>query len=263
MKDIIEIEGLTFKYNNKLIFDKLNLNIIRNKFTTIIGPNNCGKGILSKILLGIIKADANIKIDNLELNQHNVKNIRNMIGYIPNSIENVMLMDTVLDEILMFNDKIDNNKLENLLKYFEIEDILNVNPKHLSDGQKQLIYIISQIASNPKIIMLNKSLTLLDNLTKEKVLNLLKKICVENKITIINITNDTDEIIYSDYVVVINDGKVLINGLKEEVIDNEKLFKKLNLKIPFMVELYQKLKYYGLINKLELNMDKMVNKLWK
>lgn len=259
MENIIEIKNLNFSYKNKLIFDKLNLEIKKGTFTTIIGSNNSGKTTLVKILLGIIKTDSDIKID-----KKNVKEFdKDKVGYIPNNISDSIIMDTVLDEIKLNNNKINNKELDRLLNEFNLLEKKYENPKNLSSGEQQILYIISSLLKNPKIIICDEAFSMLDNLVKDKLLKILKKLCREKGITIINVTNDIEEILYGEYVIVLSDKKILFNEKKETIIENEKLLKKLKFKTPFMVELSLKLGYYGLINNIDTDMDRMINKLWK
>ena len=104
---------------------------------------------------------------------------------------------------------------------------------------------------------------MVDNLTKDKLLKFLKKMTKEQNITIINFTNDTEDVVYGDYIAIMADKKIIINERKEILLNDEKLFKKLNLQLPFMAQLSKKLSYYNLLNNVELDMNKMVNKIWK
>ena len=258
MENIIEIKDLTYSYKDKLIFDKLNFEIKRGTYTTIIGSNNSGKSTLVKILLGIIKTEADIKINNKDIN----KIEKNIIGYIPDNINDSIIMDTIIDEITL-NDKVDNKLLNKLLDEFNLKDRKYDKPKNLSNGEQQLIYIISSLVRKPKIIICDEAFTNLDNLVKDKILKTLKKLSFEKGITIINVTNDTEDILYGDNVVIISDKKIIINDKKESILNDEKLFKKLHLKMPFMAELSIKLGYYGLLNNIETDMNRMINRLWK
>lgn len=261
MDSIIKINNLNYKINDKIIFNDLNLNIVSGSFNTIIGANNSGKSTLSRIIAGIILTDSSIQILNKELNRKNKREIQKNISYIPFNSEDSIIMDTVNDELMLSCR--DVKYLSKLINEFSLESILNKNPNELSGGQKQLIYFISEMARKPQLIIIDDGLSMLDNLIKDKIFKYLKKINRENKITILNITNDTEEIIYSEYVAIIDDGQILINDKTNEILKHEDLFKKLNLDLPFMVELSNKLKYYELIEKLELDIDKLVNKLWK
>lgn len=259
MENIIEIKDLTFSYHDKLIFDKLNLEIKQGTFTTIIGSNDSGKSTLIKIVLGLIKTDSNITIDGKNIKYFD----KNKIGFIPDNINDSIIMDTVIDEIMLNNDKINNDELDKLLKEFNLYEKKNENPKNLSDGEQQLMYLISYLLKKPSIIICDGSFNSVCSLMKDNILKKLKRLCNEKKITIINVTNDSEDILYGDYVVILYNNKVIFNDKKEILLNNEKLFRKVKLKVPFMSDVSLKLCYYGLLNNIETDMGRMINKLWK
>ena len=261
MKKVIQIKNLTYNYNDQVVFDNLCLELERSTFLNVIGSNDTGKTTLSKILLGLIKTDSEIKIDGTVLNELNIKKIREQICYIPNNIKDSLIMDTVEEE-LYFNN---NNKkeIQRLIKEYNFESKLKEDPKTLSGGEQQIMYIISSLAKHPKIIICDEAFTMLDNLVKDRILKTLKKLSKEKQITIINFTNDSEDLMYGDEIAIIHDHKILIHDKKEIVLKNEKIFIKLNIKLPFMIELSNKLKFYNLLDNTIIDMDRMINKIWK
>jgi hypothetical protein len=83
------------------------------------------------------------------------------------------------------------------------------------------------------------------------------------KKTIINITNDNEEIIYGKKVLILKDNEVILNDDIKNLINDEKYFKQIKSDLPFMISLSLKLKYYNLLDKQITSMDRMVDKLWK
>ncbi len=128
----------------------------------------------------------------------------------------------------------------------------------LSNGEKELIEILYAFM-NYKIIVFTDSTSNIDNLKREKIFKYVKN----NKITLINITNKSEDIIYSDKVMLVKDKKIILNIDLKDILNHEKEFKENNIELPFMAELSLKLRYYNLINKPIFSMTKMVNKLWK
>ena len=98
--------------------------------------------------------------------------------------------------------------------------------------------------------------------TKE-IMDLLKYFKEEENMTIIMTTDNLEETLYSDYLYILNDGKILLQGKPLDVLKEDNTLNKLGLNIPFMIDLSVKLKDYDLIDSIELDMDKLVNKLWK
>ena len=81
--------------------------------------------------------------------------------------------------------------------------------------------------------------------------------------TIINFTNDVEEGLVGNQVVIIGNGKVLLKGSKKNVFENENFFEENDMNLPFVVSLSDKLKFYDLIDKIYLNEKKLVDDLWK
>ena len=104
---------------------------------------------------------------------------------------------------------------------------------------------------------------MLDGESHKLLLDLIKKINQEKKITIINITHDMNDTIYSDRILVLDKGKIALIGTKDEVYADDKKLKSIGLNLPFMVDLSKRLGYYGLVDKNILNMNTMVKHLWK
>ena len=84
-----------------------------------------------------------------------------------------------------------------------------------------------------------------------------------NKKRIINYTTDIEETLLLDYLVVLHENKIIMEGKKELVLQEEKILKKLGFNLPFIVELSNGLKYYGVIDKVYFNNEELVNVLWK
>ena len=208
-----------------------NLDIKKNTFTTILGPNNCGKTKLTEILK---------------------KKFENAITIfsIPKNI-NVDIKELI--------DKCSDKKLNTLLKKLKIKQLLDYSFKKLSIGEKQLIQIASILLSDYDVIILDNALSNLSSVNKELILKYLKQL---NDKTIINITTNKEDIVYGDNIVLINND-IVVNDKTENVIKDESVFKSIGFELPFMALLSLKLKYYDLLDKPIMDMNRMVNKLWK
>lgn len=269
MDNIIMIKNLNFSYKDKVIFKDFNLDIEKNKFIHIVGPNGSGKSTLIKIILGLIKAEGYINIYRMNLCKDNMMDIRKNIGVVFENPDNTFVAETVADDIafalenLQYTPKQIEEKIKKISEYLKIEELLEKNPHYLSGGEKQLASLASALVLEPKILILDEALTMLSGVQREKILKLLKKVVKDKKITVINVTHDMEDTIYGDKIIVLNHGKVLYNEYKEEVYKHEKELKKIGLELPFMVDLSNKLRYYGLVDEDILSMSKMVNHLWK
>ena len=265
---MITIRNLTFKYRAKDMFDNVDMDIEKGKITSIIGPNGSGKSTLVKILVGLYRYNGKIEINNIPLLKDNRKEIRKSIGIVFTNPDNQFVAETVMDDIAftlenMNYKKIDiRKKIEEVSKYLGIYDILECNPHDLNSNQKQLVSLASALVHDPKILILDEALTMLDPYDKEKILKILKEL--NNKgLTILNISHDIEDTLISDKIYVLDKGKIVLSGTKEEVYKEEDKLHKLGFELPFMVELSNRLMFYDLIDHVIYDMEEMVDILWK
>lgn len=269
MDNIIQISNLNFKYGDVDIFKDFSLSIKRGSFTSIIGPNGSGKSTLMKIIVGLLKCDADVVVDDVKMSVDTYKDIRSRIGFVFENPDNQFVAETVMDEIAFSLENMNISKKEirksvtEVSSMLHIDDILECEPHSLSGGQKQLVALASALSINPKILVLDEALEMLDNNQKEEILNLLVKLNKEQDLTIINITHNSEELLYGSDIAIINKGVLIENGLTKDILRKEKSFKNNGLELPFVVDLSYKLKYYGLVDDIVLDMDELVNKIWK
>lgn len=243
--------------NYKNIFKNLNLEIKDKEFITIIGGSASGKTTLVNFLIGKIKSD------NVIVNYR-----KEEISVVFCDIDSNFIYDTVIENLVFPLENLNYSKeeidesLNKIVKYLKIEELLNLNVNTLSGGEKELVVIASALLTNPKLLILDESFIMLDNIQKEKIFKLLRKINREFKTTIIYLTNDVESIVYGKQIGVISN-KQIIKGNLKDILRDEKLFKTAKQKLPFMANLSLKLKYYGLVDDIILDESKMVDTLWK
>lgn len=269
MDNIIKIKNMSFNYKNKVIFEDFDLDIEKGKFIHIVGPNGSGKSTLVKILLGLLKAEGYINVYCMNMCEDNLMDIRRNIGVVFENADNTFVAETVADDIafplenLQYTPKTIGDKIKKITEYLKIEDLLERNPHYLSGGEKQLVALASALVTEPKILILDEALTMLDGVEKDNILKLLKKLVKEKQITVINVTHDMEDTVYGDKIIVLHHGQVIFNDDKESVYKEEKKLKSIGLELPFMVDLSNKLRYYGLVDENIISMNEMVNHLWK
>jgi len=145
----------------------------------------------------------------------------------------------------------------NLYEDFNCEELKNKTI--LTKLDKIKLSILANLESEEKIFVFMNVLTYLDKDFKRKVINYLK----EHQKLIINYTSEIEETLYLDYLIVIHDNKIVMEGTKEQILSEEKILKKLGFKLPSILELSNGLKYYGLIDKSYYDNESLVDVLWK
>ena len=134
-----------------------------------------------------------------------------------------------------------------------------IHKKDLTKIDELKLKILASLNTNKTVFVFFDVLTYLDKDFKERLIRYL----ILNKKRIINYTTDIEETLLLDYLVVLHENKIIMEGKNELVLQEEKILKKLGFNLPFIVELSNGLKYYGVIDKVYFNNEELVNVLWK
>lgn len=251
------------------LFLGLQLEVKKGSFLSIVGRNGCGKSTLVKILLGLIDIDSLIEVDGISLNKKNKTKILKKIGVVFENPESNFTAETPREDMstylrnLGYSESRIKREIEINAELFGITELLDYSISNLSGGEKQQVALAIATLHKPTILILDDAFAMLDGITKERMLKIIKKMNREDKMTVIQITHDMDDTLYGNEIAVIDNQKIVLYGKKEDVLKKEKIFKQAGLELPFMASLSLKLQFYGLIDTMILDMDKMVNVLWK
>lgn len=268
MEDIIVIKDLNFGYRDMPIFNHFSLTIKAGSFTTFVGPNGSGKSTLVKLFVGLLSTDSYISIDSITLCHNNIKEIRKRIGIVFENPDNQFVAETVMDDIAFSLENMGyakneiRKKVMEISLYLGIKPLLEKEPHCLSGGEKQLVALASALVSDPKILILDEAFTMLDGKERKRLFEILEELH-QKGMTILNITHDLEDALYGDEVLVIQDGTLILKGATKDVLREEKILKQVGLDLPFVVDLSNKLRYYGLVDDIYLNMEALVDHLWK
>lgn len=267
--NIIEINNLTFRYGNKFIYDNFSLNIERGTWVTIAGPNGAGKTTLVKILAGLVKNYSDVKIFGKKVNKKNIYDIRKEVGFVFDNPDNFFACETVEDELAFSLENMAvwpstiKKKIKEVSHLLGIEDLLKENPYDLSGGEKQKVALACALMLEPRILILDEALMMVDINQRDELLKIIKEYNKKKRVTVISFTHDLKEAIYSDRLVILNEGKIIVDGVFPKVFDEERVMRKIGLEVPFAVELSQKLRVYNLVNKIDLDLERLVDEVWK
>ena len=246
---MIRLENVSFKYreSNKIL-DNINLNVQDGEIVTIVGKNGSGKSTIGKLIAGILKLkDGNIFIDDLDIKKHQ-KEIRNRVGVVFQNQENQVIFNSIQDELSFSLKGLSKQEVENrineALKKVEMSEFKNKELYNLSLGQKQRIMIAEVLAKKPKYIIFDEPTTMIDSLGKEKIYQIIKNL-KEQGYTIICITNLADEILLADRTLVLEQGKIVLEIKKEELVEKASELKKYEIKLPTILEILVELQKAG------------------
>lgn len=222
----VEVKNLSFSYREKEILKDLNMKIKSNKITAIVGESGCGKSTLAKLVGGFERNyDGEILYNGLSEISNDSLN------------ENIMLVDNnpyFFKESLRYNLKManknaDDDKLIEVLEevglysYFKntggLDSILESAGNNLSGGQKQRLAIGRVLLKEPKILILDESISNIDKESEDLILNLIQKL--KEKMTIILITHRLNTVLQADYIYYLDNKKVAEEGSFEELSKGE------------------------------------------
>lgn len=261
---IIKVRDLTFKYNDKKIFDNLNLDIYEGTFVTIIGKNSSGKTTLAKLLSGLYRGEGYINIDGYLLGDYFKDKIKRNFSF---CFDEKIPFDTVRDSLAFSLESLQYTKkeIEILIKkssqIFKIENILDKSVDEISTSDKIKVNIASILIHKPKIILLDNVLCKLNYKDKKLIIKILKDYQKESKLTVILITNDINDTLLSDRIIVLENGKVSLDDSPKNIYQNDRI-EKMGFDLPFIVELSHNLILYDLLDNVYLTDKGVLDKLW-
>ena len=267
----IEIKNLSFSYNK----EEKNLNHVSFKvhegsYVSIIGHNGSGKSTLAKLIIGLLAPDdGEIYIDDEQVTHKTIRKIRQKIGLVFQNPDNQFIGATVEDDIAfgLENRRIPRPEMQEIVKNFAkrvgMDEYLEKEPSNLSGGQKQRVAIAGALSLNPEILILDEATSMLDPKGKKDIRDLVEEMKKQNpQLTILSITHDVEEAYLSDEVIVLSHGEVAFKGKPEEVFKRREALNSLNLEMPFILDLKEKLKEENIdIDKCK-DINDIAEKLW-
>lgn len=257
--DVIKIENLNLNFGSKVIYNNLNLEIKEKTWNSLLGSNGSGKTTLLKVILGLIKSDS-VYIDGVKLDDNSKYEIRKKMGCVFENPNYNLMCETVEEELanplenLNVEEKEINIRIDNIIRLFKFSKEKKTSIKDLTIDEKQILSIMVSLITSPKILILDEAFTFMNKSEKKRILKILKKL----DITIISVTHDVEELLFSDNLIILEEGKIKTNDKKENIFEKEILDD-----FPFIVELSKKLQYYDLVNDISYSYKELVDKIWE
>lgn len=268
---ILEVKNIKFNYDqDHQVLNDLSFALEQGQYVCLIGPNGSGKSTIAKLILGLLSANSGeIVVDGLTVNPDNLAKIRNKIGIVFQNPDNQFIGATVEDDIAfgLENHLVPSEDMPNIIREFAsevgMENFLNSEPSKLSGGQKQRVAIAGVLATNPEIIIFDEATAMLDPKGKKEIIGLAKTLHRKKHKTILSITHDMEEVVNSDYVLVLDKGKIVLSGSPKEIFSQTKTLLDSQMDLPFVAKLSLMLRNEGVIKDMELFSRDLVEGLWQ
>lgn len=269
---LIQIQDLTYEYDDFKL-GPLNLEIEKDQWISVIGRNGSGKSTLARLIDGLIEAQSGtVTIAGLEVNDQNVWQIRSQIGVVFQNPDNQFVGANVEDDVAfgLENRQISHaemvKRVNESLEAVGMAEFAKHEPSKLSGGQKQRVAIAGILAIRPQIIILDEATSMLDPEGRRDLIQLIRHLKDQYHFTVIAITHDIDETVFSDQIIVLDQGKIRMQGRPADVYQNRDQLVDLGLDLPFVEKLKLELQENGLAELKDdetLDEKEMVAKLWQ
>ena len=258
MKDVVTVKDLNYK-----ILKNINFSLEPNTLTALIGMSGSGKTTLLECLSGISNYSGEIKTYNFINKKNSILNWK--IGLFLGTIN--LSYGTVYSNLIepLNNLRISNQDetISEILKKLGIDKLKDRYINTLSYCEKSIVAFAKSIVHEPSILLIDNILNSLDSYYKNKVIQYLEEFKTRENNIVILVTNDPEDLKLSDNIMILNNGELVETGNNREILQKENIFIKNGLKLPFIIDLSNKLKDYGLVENLVYDNESLVDEIWK
>lgn len=274
MSSYIEFENVTFSYRDEeegtvnTVIKDLSFTVDKGDFVCVLGHNGCGKSTTAKLCNAILIPDSGrVLVDGIDTkDEDKIYGIRRKVGMVFQNPDNQIVATIVEDDVafgpenLGIDPKEIRERVDEALKQVEMYDFRTSEPHKLSGGQKQRVAIAGIIAMKPECIVLDEPTAMLDPRGRREVMKTVKMLNEEFGITVIFITHYMDEAVKAKRVIVMDEGKIILDGAPREVFTHIDTLRNVGLDVPEATELATLLSNRGVnIRKDVLDVDELLD----
>lgn len=255
---IIKFDNVSFAYEleDEGVVNAVNdfsLEVPEGQFLAVIGHNGCGKSTVAKLINGILVPNkGKVTVEGMDTSdEEKTVDIRKTVGMVFQNPDNQIVATIVEDDVAFGPENLGvepseiRKAVDSALKAVGMYEFRKREPHRLSGGQKQRVAIAGVIAMNTKCIVMDEPTAMLDPQGRKEVMDTVMKLNKEFGITVILITHYMDEAVKADRVVVMDGGRIAIDGTPKEVFKNVEKMKGLGLDVPQATELAYRLRKKG------------------
>ena len=264
--DIIKAEDVYFSYsstddkNAAFAVNGVTMNIHKGQFTAILGRNGSGKSTIAKHFNAILVADkGTVTVNGMDTaDENNLFAIRQFAGMVFQNPDNQIVSSVVEEDVAFALENLGvepseiRKRVDDALKAVSMYEYRLHSPNQLSGGQKQRIAIAGIIAMRPECIILDEPTAMLDPHGRKEVLDIIQRLNRDYGITVVLITHYMDEASKADRIIVMDNGKVIMDDIPKNIFSEVERVKSAGLDVPQVTELVYEL------NKCGFNLDKHI-----
>ncbi|MBP2030065.1 energy-coupling factor transport system ATP-binding protein [Methanohalophilus levihalophilus] len=262
---MIEIKNLSFRYpRSEYILRDVNIRISAGEYVAIVGENGSGKSTLVRHLNGLLlPAEGSVTVSGMPTTDEScLDQIRQKVGMVFQDPMTQFVGATVWEDVafgpsnLCFSREKMLEAVEASLRAVGLEEFRDASPSLLSGGQMQLAAIAGVLAMEPECLVFDESVSMLDSITRNKIISLIQKLHSDGK-TIVHIAHNLDEIRHAERIIALKNGRVLYDGKMATFLERE-VFRDAGMAIPQIMDLSLRLKQAGILEDIACDMGTVV-----
>ena len=257
---MLQTEHLSFTYpaeegqTSTVALEDVSLSIERGSFVVVLGHNGSGKSTLAKHMNAVLlPSGGTVYVEGMDTRDEALLlEIRRRVGMVFQNPDNQIVANVVEEDVAFAPENLGvpseeiRRRVDDALAAVGLAEFTRHAPHLLSGGQKQRVAIAGVIAMAPECIVLDEDTAMLDPAGRREVLSAIRALNQERGITVVLITHHMDEAMDADRLIVMNDGKLVIDGAPAEVFTQVEALRAMGLAAPDTVELLYGLRQGGM-----------------
>ena len=250
MTTAIQVNDLHYTYEGQdggethIVFDDLSLSIEQGSFVAVLGHNGCGKSTLAKHFNAILlPAGGSVTVYGMDTkDEEMLLAIRQHVGMVFQNPDNQIVSNVVEEDVAFAPENLGvasqeiRQRVDDALRAVGMYDYRTYAPQLLSGGQKQRVAIAGVLAMQPEILVMDEPTAMLDPSGRQEVLRTIADLRAATGVTVVLITHHMDECIDADRLLVVSDGKLVLDGTPKDVFSRVEQMRSIGLDVPATTE---------------------------
>ena len=260
MQPMIQTDALSFSYpveegqRRTTALEDVTLSIEKGSFVVVLGHNGSGKSTLAKHFNAVLLPSGGaVYVEGMNTQDEDLLlEIRRRVGMVFQNPDNQIVANVVEEDVAFAPENLGvaseeiRRRVDDALAAVDMTAFMTHAPHLLSGGQKQRVAIAGVIAMEPECIVLDEATAMLDPIGRQEVLSAVHKLNREKGITVVLITHHMNEAEEADRVIVMDDGRIALDGTPKEVFTQVEPLRTMGLTVPDTVDLLDRLRKDGL-----------------